>query len=166
MLFTVRADGAKLCLLAASHYQKLIEVKQGCAAFTTAATLLAVAQQLVNRLRNGVIDFGGLGLNDYQRQAIYKQHHVWNDVVLSPQYAHLELANRHKAVVGVLLKIYKTHCRAFRACLAVFADAGAFKQQPKNMQVVLQQATAGKARRQLLCHIVQLVVCQPRLHDF
>ena len=164
VLFVVRRDGSKLGLVSARHHQELVERKQGRAALTLGATLLAVTHQLVDGLRQSVFHLGRLGLDHHHRNAVHKQHHVGNDVVLSAPNAHLELAHRHKAVVLDLVEVNELDGGAFRARGAVLAHAGAFGQQAENMLVVLQQVAARQCRH-LLHHLVGLVVLQPRLNQ-
>ena len=85
--------------------------------------------------------------------------------MLGAEDAHLELADGDKAVVVPVGEVDETHGRAFLAGPAVLADAGVFQQQGKDVAVVLNQAGAGKARGELLDHLLHLIVFQPGVDD-
>ena len=158
-------DGAELGLLAAGGDHELVVIKQRRTAFALGPALLAVAQHLVDGLGDGLLDLGRFALDHHHRQAVQEQHDVRNDVVLGAEDAHLELADRDKAVVVPVLEIDKAHRGALFARLPVLADAGVFQQQVQDMAVVLDQAGAGKAGGELLDDLLDLVVFQPRIDD-
>ena len=76
-----------------------------------------------------------------------------------------ELADGYKAVIVPVGEVHKAHSRAFFACLAVFADAGVFEKQGKDVAVVLDQATAGEAGGELFDYFFHLIVGEPRIND-
>ena len=143
----------------------LVVIEERRAAFALGAALLAVAQQLVDGLGDGVLDLGRFALDHHHRQAVQEQHDVRDDVVLGAQDAHLELADGDKAVVVPVVEVHETHRRAFLAGLAVLADAGVFQQQGEDVAVVLDQTGAGEARGELLDHLLHLIVFQPGVDD-
>lgn len=120
-----------------------------------------MAQQLVYSFGNGVIHLWGLALDHHHRQAVQKQHDVRDDMVFGSEDAHLELANGYEAVIVPVCEIHKTHRRAFLASLAVFAHAGVFEQQGKDMAVILNQAGAGEACGELFNYLFHLIVGKP-----
>ena len=129
VLLAVRSDRAELRLLAAGRHDELVVVEQRRTALALGPALLAVTEQLVDRLGDGVLDLRRLALDDDHRQAVQEQHDVRVDVVLGAEYPDLELADSDESVVVPLREIDEPNRRALLARLAVLADAGVLKQQ-------------------------------------
>ena len=165
LIYIAGGDGAELGLLPAGGDDELVVVEERRAAFALGAALLAVAQQLVDGLRDGVLDLGRLALDHHDRQAVQEEDDVRDDMVLRAQDAHLELADGDKAVVVPVGEVDKTHRRAFLAGPAVLADARIFQEQREDVAVVLNQTGTGKARGELLDHLLHLIVFQPVVDD-
>ncbi len=86
-------------------------------------------------------------------------------MALAAENAHLELTDGDEAIVVAVLEIDELHRGTLLPRLAVLADAGIFQQLVEHMPVVLQQVGAGKIRRELLHHLLHLIVFQPGI-DF
>ena len=142
MLLDVCGDGAEAGFIAAGGHQELVEVEQLGGAFTSRAALLAVAQQLVDSLGNRFLDARRLALD--HGQAVEKEHHIGQDVMLCAGDAHLELADGDELVVGQLAEVHVAHCGAFLAGGVVDGDAGVLQQQTQDVLVVFDQAGAGR----------------------
>ena len=82
-----------------------------------------------------------------------------------PRMRTLNWQTAMKRLLSRCRKVHKTHRRALLAGLAVLADAGVFQQQLEQVVVVLQQSGAGEARRELLDHLLHLIVFQPGVDD-
>ena len=165
VLLAVGRDGAELGLVPAGGDDDLVVVEEGRAALALGAALLAVAEQLVDGLGDGVLDLGRLALDHPDGQAVQEQDDVRDDVVLRPQDAHLELADGDEAVVGSAVEVHEPHRRALLAGLAVDAHARVFQEQREDVAVVLDQIGPGEARRELLDRLLHLIVLQPGVDD-
>src|SRR6266542_7164317 len=87
-------------------------------------------------------------------------------MVLGAQDPHLVLADRDEAVVVAVLEVDKTYRRALLSRLAVLADTGVLQQQLERMAVVLDQAGAREAGRELFDDLLYLVVLEPGVDHF
>jgi len=85
--------------------------------------------------------------------------------MLSTKYAHLELADGNKAVIVPMLEVDKAHRGTLLSRLAILAHARILQQQMEEVPVVLNQPGAEKAGRELLDHILNLIVFQPVIDD-
>ncbi len=83
VLLAVSGDGAELSFIAAGGDNDLVVVEQRRAAFALGAALLAVAEDLVDGLWDGIIDFGRLALDNYDRQTVQEKDDIRDDVVFS-----------------------------------------------------------------------------------
>ena len=120
----VSRDRAEFRLLAAGRHDELVVEKKLRVALALGSSLFAVAEQLVDRLGDGILDFGRLALNNDHRQAVQKQHDIRIDVVLCPEDPDLELTDGDEPVVVSLFEVDEPDRRALLAGLAVLADAG------------------------------------------
>ena len=124
MLLTVGGDGAEFGLLPTGRHHELAVVEENRASLAFGLPLLAVAQKLIDGLRDGLLHLGRLALDHHHRQAVQEQHDVRNDVVLGSKDANLELADGDEAVVVAVIEVDEAHRRAVLARLPVPADTG------------------------------------------
>ena len=165
VLLRVRGDGAELGFLLAGRHDELVVVEERRIPFPLGPALLAVAEKLIDRLGNRVLDLGRLALDHHHWQAVEEQHDIGDDVVLGAEDADLELADRDEAVVLAGRKVRETDGRALLAALTVLADAGVLQQELEQVLVVLQQTGAREARGELLDDLLDLTVFEPGVDD-
>ena len=115
VLLRVRGDGAELGFLPAGRHDELVVVEERRIPFPLGPALLAVAEKLIDRLGNRVLDLGRLALDHHHWQAVEEQHDIGDDVVLGAEDADLELADRDEAVVLAGRKVRETDGRALLA---------------------------------------------------
>ena len=165
VLLRVRGDGAELGFLPASRHDELVVVEKRRIPFPLGPALLAVAEKLIDRLGNRVLDLGRFALDHHHWQAVEEQHDVGDDVVLGAEDADLELADRDEAVVVAGRKVREADGRALLAALTVLADACVLQQELEQVLVVLQQTGAREARGELLDDLLDLIVFEPGVDD-
>lgn len=129
MLFVVRGDRPELSVLAARRDNELIEVEKRRAAFALRAALFAITEELVDGLGNRLLYLRRFALDDHDRQPVKEQHDVGDDVMLSAENPHLQLANCDETVIVAVLEVDEAHRGAFFTRFAILANACVFQQK-------------------------------------
>ena len=129
----VRSLNATSCLnrrfLPAGRHDELAVVEERRIPFPLGPALLAVAEELIDRLGNRILDLRRFALDHHDWQAVEEQHDVGDDVVLGAEDTDLELADRDEAVVVAGRKVREADGRALLAALTILADAGVLQQE-------------------------------------
>ena len=103
-------DAGIATVMEAGGHDDLIEIEQfrhALRLFGTAAVL--ITHQLVNALRHRLCDVRCFALDDHERQTIYKQNDIGDDMLLFSGDANLILADGKEIVVGRIGTIIGIH---------------------------------------------------------
>ncbi|OQA16039.1 MAG: hypothetical protein BWY63_02798 [Chloroflexi bacterium ADurb.Bin360] len=116
----IRANRAQLRRLPACRYEQLRRMKQRLRALYLGhiLPLVAVAQQLVDGLRQRVFDGGAFGLHHHQRDAVDEEHQIGHDVTLPrrrPGRIHAELIDDEEVIALRVVEIEVVNGDVFAA---------------------------------------------------
>src|SRR5207302_876277 len=68
------------------------------------SALIRVAQELIDSLLQRILDTRALELRHHQRDAVHKQHSIWDDMPAPAGQLHFELVDDEEVVVRQLLE--------------------------------------------------------------